>query len=62
MYLFGDFIVRPYLVMIGSEFALMFGLSFFGEIDLFAGDLSSDSDDLLFLLFADSWTASCVMI
>ena len=48
--------------MVGSEFALMFGLGFFGEIDLFAGDLSSDSDSLLFLLFVDSWTASCVMI
>ena len=62
MYLFGDFIVRPYLVMIGSEFALMFDLSFFGEIDLFVGDLFSDSDSLLFLLFADSWAASCVTI
>ena len=62
MYLFGDFIVRPYLVMIGSEFALMFDLSFFGEIDLFAGDLSSDSDGLLLLLFAGSWAASCAVI
>ena len=61
-YLFGDLIVRPYLVIIGSELVLMFGFCFLGDIDLFVGDLSSDSDDLLLLLFAGSWAASCAVI
>ena len=61
-YLLGDLMVRPYLVTIGSEFALMFGFCFLGDIDLSTGDLFSDSDDLLLLLFAGSWTASCAAV
>ena len=56
LYLIGGFTVRPYLVIIGSELALMFGLCFLGDIDLFVGDLFSDSNALLLLLFAGSWT------
>ena len=59
LYLFGDFIVRPYLVMIGSEFALMFGLGFLDDIDPFVGNSSFNSVDSLFLLFVDSWRTSC---
>ena len=61
-YLFGDLMVRPYLVTIGSEFALMFGLCFLGDIDLFVGGLFSDSNALLLLLLAGSWAASCAAI
>ena len=50
--------VRPYLVMIGSELALVFDFGFLGDIDLLAGDLFSVSDDWLLLIFADSWTVS----
>ena len=50
--------VRPYLVMIGSELVLMFDFDFLGDIDLFAEDLFSVSGDWLLLIFADSWTVS----
>ena len=54
-YLLGDLMVRPYLVTIGTELALMFGFDFLGDIGLCAENLSSASDNL-FSPFAGSWT------